>query len=147
VALYFLQMAELYRVFIVLDRRYGQRLEQLAQNGPVWIVDTPANRAVAQQIWTAAPNRGYLEGVTTFKFLEDSSSGDILMNELDAIDLHHGTYSANPPYTVIEVIGTSISDKVKERLAEFGFDQFEAAPEGFRAIRPLPKDWSPDRWR
>jgi len=146
-ALYLLQMAGPYRVFVVLDRDYGQRLDELAQNGPVWIVDTPANRAVAQQIWAAVPNRSHLEGVTTFKSPEGGSSEDILINELDTIDLHHGTYSANPPYTVVEVIGAGISDKVKESFAEFGFDQFEGTPQGFRATRPLPKDWSPDRWR
>ena len=140
-------MTEPYRIFVVLDRNYGHRLDELACHGPVWIVDTPANRNVAQQIWTAAPNRDHLEGVTTFKFPADSSSEDILINELDTIDLHHGTYSANPPYTIIEVIGSDISDKAKEALAEFGFDHIEATPQGFRATRPLPKDYSPDRWR
>ena len=135
-----------YRVFVVLDRNYGERLDPLAQNGPVWIVDTDANRVVAQHIWADAPNRSHLEGVTTFKFLEDSSPEDILVNELAQIDLHHGVHSANPPYTVIEVIGAGISDKVKESLSEFGFNHFETIPEGFRATRPLPKDWSPDRW-
>jgi hypothetical protein len=145
--LYRLQMLEPYRVFVVLDPAYGQRLDELAKNGPVWIVDTPANRSVAQQIWTAAPNRSHLEGVTTFKFPENSSSEDILINELDTIDLHHGIHSANPPYTVIEVIGAGVSDKVKEALSEFGFDHFEATSHGLRATRPLPQGWSADRWR
>ena len=140
-------MSEPYRVFVVVDRDYGQCLAELAQTDPVWIVDTPANRTAAQQIWTADPNRSHLKGVTTFKFIEGSSPEDIIINELDTIDLHHGTYSANPPYTIIEVIGTGISDKVKDALAEFGFDQFELTPHGFRAIRPLPEDSFPDRWR
>lgn len=135
-------MTEPHRVFVVLDREYGERLAELVKTGPVWILDTPENRSVAQQIWAARPNPGHLEGVTTFKFPHDSSSEDILINELDTIDLHHGSYSANPPYTVIEVIGTAISERVRASLAEFGFDQFEATPHGFRAIRPLPKDWS-----
>jgi hypothetical protein len=139
-------MAEPYRVFVVLDRDYGQRLVDLVQTGPVWIVDTPSNRTVAQRIWAGDPNRSYLEGVTTFKFTEGSSSEDILINELATIDDHHGTYSANPPYTVIEVIGTGISDKVKDEMARFGFNQFEPTSGGFRAIRPLPKGWSPERW-
>ena len=139
-------MGEAYRVFVVVDRNYGPHLAELAEIGPVWIVDTPANRTAAQQIWAAHPNRSHLEGVTTFKFPDGRSPEDILINELDTIDLHHGIYSANPPYTVIEVIGTKISDNVKSRFAEFGFDQFEPMPQGFRAIRPLPKDWSADRW-
>ena len=140
-------MAEPYRVFVVLVRDYGERLDELNQNGPVWIVDTPLNRAVAERIWAAAPNRGHLEGVTTFKSSEDSSCEEVVINELETIDDHHGTHSANPPYTVIEVIGVTISDKIKESLAEFGFNRFEATKEGFRATRPLPKDWSPDRWQ
>jgi hypothetical protein len=88
-----------------------------------------------------------LEGVTIFKTRDDSSPEDTLIQELQTIDLHHGVYSANPPYTVLEVIGTGISDRVKGKFAEFGFDQFEPTSQGFRAIRPMPKDWSPDRWR
>lgn len=35
----------------------------------------------------------------------------------------------------------------KDALAQFDFNQVEPTTQGFRAIRPLPKDWSPDRWR
>ncbi len=107
--------------------------------GPVWIVDTPENRAAARQIWVANPNGSQLAGVTTFRCCEGSSSEDILINELDTIDLHHGIYSANPPYTIVEVIGTKISNSLKGKLAEFGFGKFEPTPEGFRAMRPLPE--------
>jgi hypothetical protein len=63
-------MTQPYRVFVVVDRDYGQRLAELAETGPVWIVDTPANRSVAQEIWAARPNSSHLEGVTTFKVPE-----------------------------------------------------------------------------
>jgi hypothetical protein len=142
-----LQLIDPYRVCVVLDRDYGERLSLLVEQSPVWIVDTPLNRAVAQSIWSADTNRSHLEGVTTFKTRDDSSPEDMLIQELETIDLHHGVYSANPPYTVLEVIGTRISDRVKEKFAEFGFDQFEPTSKGFRTTRPLPKDWSPDRWR
>jgi hypothetical protein len=134
----FWSMGDAYRVFVVLDREYGERLSELTQKEPVWIVDTPLNRAAAQKIWTAYPNRSHLDGVTTFKFGEDSSPEDILINELDTIDVHHGTYSANPPYTVLEVIGTAINGRLKTELSQFGFDDFRETPNGFRAVRPLP---------
>ncbi len=140
-------MVEAYRVFVVLDQDYGEGLSALAQTGPVWIVDTPLNRAAAQKIWAASPDGTHLDGVTTFKFGVDSSPEDILIDELETIDLHHGVYSANPPYTVIEAIGTAISGKIKDKLSKFGFNQFETTSRGFRAVRPLPSDWSPDRWR
>jgi hypothetical protein len=133
-------MTEPCRVFVVVDRHYGQRLTELARSGPVWIMDTPANRTVAQQIWTADPNRSHLEGVTTFKSPEGSSSEDILINELDTIDLHHGTYSTNPPYTVLDVIGTAITARLRAELAQFDFDEFQETAQGFRAVRPIPTD-------
>jgi hypothetical protein len=123
-----------YRLFVVLDRDYGPRLTELAQSGPVWIVDTPANRNAARRIWNAAVP-GTFESVTTFTFGEGSSFEDVLINELPTIAEHHGLYSGNPPYTMMEVIGTEISEKIKDALARFGFDQFEPTPLGFRAIR------------
>jgi hypothetical protein len=103
-------------------------------------VDTPANRAVAQKIWDAEPNRSHLQGITTFKFPEDGSPEDILVNELATIDLHHGTYSANPPYAVLDVIGAAITPRLRTELGQFGFDEFQQTPHGFRAERPMPAD-------
>jgi hypothetical protein len=131
-------MPDAYRVFVVLDREYGDRLSELAQTGPVWIVDTPLNRTAAQKTWAVDPNRSHLDGVTTFKTGDDSSPEESLINELDTIDLHHGTYSADPPYTVLEVIGAEMSETVKTGLSEFGFNEFQATADGFRAVRPLP---------
>lgn len=142
----YLQFIDPYRVFVVLDREYGKRLIELAVKEPVWIVDTPTNRHVAQEIWAADPNRSDLDGVTTFKVDGDCSPEDGLIGELGTIDLHHGIYSANPPYTIIEVIGANISERIKEEFSRFGFDQFEATPQGFRAVRLLPSNWTDERW-
>jgi hypothetical protein len=131
-------MPEPNRVVVVLDREYGERLAELAQNGPVWIVDAATNRAAAQRIWAANPNRSHLAGITTFGFVESTSSEDVLINELDTIDLHHGTYSANPPYTVLEVIGSAVTSRLKAELSEFGFNEFQATSQDFRAVRPVP---------
>lgn len=131
-------MIERHRVFVVLDREYGQHLAELAERGPVWIVDSPGNRTVAQQIWAAHPNRSHLAGVTTFKVPDGASSEDTLINEMDTIDLHHGIDSANPPYTILDVIGTEVTPRLKAELGEFGFDDFQPTAQGFRAVRPIP---------
>lgn len=133
-------MTQPYRVFVVVDRDYGQRLTELAKTGPVWIADTPVNQSVAQEIWASHPNLSHLEGVTTFKVRDGTTSEDMLINELDTIDLHHGTHSANPPYTVLDVIGTAITARLKAELGEYGFDDFQATAQGFRAVRPIPDD-------
>jgi len=108
----------------------------------VWIVDTPLNRAETQERWSADPTRSHWEGVTIFKAPDHCPSEDILIGQLDTIDLHHGSYSTHPPYTVIEVIGTAISEKLKSKLSHYGFNQFEAMPQGFSAVRPLPHNCS-----
>lgn len=100
-----------------------------------------------RKIWAADSNLSHLDGVTTFKTKGDSSSEEALINELDAIDEHNGIYFANLPYTVVEVIGLSISDRLKTKFSQFGCNQFETTPQGFCAMRPLPSDYSPDRWR
>lgn len=133
-------MAEVYSVFVVLDREYGERLSELARSGPVWIVESPLNRATAQKVWVVHPSRSHLDGVTTFKTGDGCSPEDSLIHELDTIDLHHGTYSADTPYTVLEVIGAVLSERLKTELSQFGFDEFQATSQGFRAARPLPSD-------
>jgi hypothetical protein len=39
---------------------------------------------------------------------------------------------------MIEVFGTELTDKAKRRLSEYGFNEFQVIPGGFKAIRPKP---------
>ena len=130
--------ASQYCVIVVVDREYGERLPELTISGPVWIVDSPANRSAAQKIWSELPNQNHLDGVTVFKSSEDRSAEDSLLDQLDTIDLHHGTYSADPPYTVLESVGVPESERIRKELARFGFNEIHAKSTGFRAVRPLP---------
>ena len=125
-------------VSIVLDRSYGKLLRDLLNAGPVWAVDSPANRDCAEQLWAKFPARDHLDGVTVFKAAEDRSPEQILIDEIATIDLHHGVHSANPPYTAIRVVGSTLTQQGREVLATFGFDSFTLTDEGFRAVRPLP---------
>ncbi|HKT24310.1 MAG TPA: hypothetical protein VJR04_06885 [Terriglobales bacterium] len=126
-----------YTVTVVLDRSYGDRLSELPSGQPVWIVDSNENSAEAKRIWAERPDESHLTGITTFKSDEHRSAEEVLIGLLDTIDLHHGSYSADPPYTVINVIGTQVTDKIKAGLGEYGFNQFHATEAGFRAVRPL----------
>ena len=33
-----------YKVFVVVDREFGEKLSELEKGVPVWIVDTPTNK-------------------------------------------------------------------------------------------------------
>lgn len=129
-----------YPVTVILDRAYGERLLALPVGTAVWIVDTPPNRAAAQRLWAQHTSDSHLDGVTTFKTREEASAEEMLLGKLDTIDLHHGTYSAQPPYTVVEVIGAAITERVKAAMSAFGFTDFQTTALGFRAVRPLPTE-------
>ena len=125
-----------YRVFLVLEKECGEHLRELLRTGPVWVVDTPTNRVAAQKIWAERPDGTHLEGVTTFKSSADCAE-DALLEQLGTIDLQHGPYSADPPYTVLECIGASATERLKRELGQYGFNEFQPTSTGFRAIRPL----------
>ncbi len=129
-----------YKVYVVVDREFGEQLADLEQGAPVWIVDTPTNKPVAQRLWKERPGKDHLTSITTFKAPDSSSAEDMLLAELDTIDLHHGPHSADPPYTVIEVVGAPLTAKTKTELSEYGFNEFHAKSKGFTARRPVPLD-------
>jgi hypothetical protein len=122
----------------VVDPVFGERLASLPLGAPVWIVDTPVNKPVAQRLWRERPSENHLTGITTFNMSAYDSPEENLLCELDMIDLHHGLYSAKPPYTRIQVIGAPISEKIKLAFADFGYDEFSPTPGGFMATRKLP---------
>ena len=126
-----------YSVSVVLDRDYGPRLSDLLKLGPVWAIDSEVNRAVAQRFWQGSPPRDELDGLTVFTAANDRAPEDVLIDEFETIDLHHGSYSADPPYTAVRVIGTPLTERIRDELSEYGFNSFEVMDEGFRAARPM----------
>jgi len=124
-----------YRVFVVLDRECGHRLSELVLSGPVWALDSPKNRSAAENFWSQFPSRDHLDGITIFKASAEHSLEEVLINELETIDMHHGVYSADPPYTVLQIIGTALTARIEAALSEYRFNSFRPTPEGFQAIR------------
>jgi|SRR5271155_4962548 len=127
-----------YKVYLVVDLEFGEKLAELEPGVPVWIVDTPTNKPVAQRLWKERPHESHLSGITTFDDFGSSTPEDILLSQLDVIDLHHGIYSAKPPYAVLEVVGTQPSARAKNEMSEYGFNEFETNSTGFIAKRPEP---------
>jgi len=127
-----------YKVYVIVDREFGGQLTDLEQGAPVWIVDSPTNKPVAQRLWKERADESRLTGITTFKAPDSLSPENMLLAELDTIDLHHGPHSADPPYTVIEVVGAPLTAKAKTELSKYGFDEFHAKSKGFTARRPVP---------
>jgi hypothetical protein len=104
----------------------------------VWIVDSPTNSDFTRKLWADSPTSGHLDGVTLFKASADRLPEQMLIDWMDTIDLHHGVYSADPPYTAIRVVGTKLTTEGRQVLGTFGFDSFTLTDDGFSATRPLP---------
>jgi hypothetical protein len=122
-----------YRVIVVVDRGFGEKLETIPAGVPVWIVDSSVNRAAAEKMWAAAPQVSHLEGITIFTSPEGASPERSLIGQIDTIDLHHGIYSADPPYSVLDVIGVAITEGIKSALEQNGFTEIHPLEAGFRA--------------
>ena len=127
-----------YRVYVVVDREFGEKLTVLPPGVPIWIVDSPVNRAVAQRRSRETPEDNHLTGVTLFSGKDDASPERLLLGELETIDLHHGVFSHDPAWTILEVLGSPLTVAVEAALSQYGFDQFERTASGLRATRPEP---------
>ena len=122
---------------MVVDPHYGERIRCLPVDEPAWVVDSPDNYSIVRAVWKERQTRDQSAGLTAFTFDASARPDDWLIAELAAIDLHHGEYSHDPPYSIINVIGAAWSQKVQDELAKLGFFAHEATPEGFIARRDL----------
>jgi hypothetical protein len=124
------------KLYVILDPAFGERL-RLINSEPVWIVKSPINEPIIRSIWAMHSEPDHTKGITGFNYNEKATPEDSFLAELDMIDLHHGPYSANPPYTVLEVIGACLNESIKSALSELDFASFEEKDRGFTASRSL----------
>jgi len=126
-----------YRVHVVVDPAYGERIRVLPTDEPVWVIDSAGNHSVIRSIWEERDGRKVLGGITSFTFDPAAGPEDWLIAELAVIDLHHGELSHDPPYSVLNVIGAKWSDRIQRELGGLGFDRWETTPEGFTCTRDV----------
>ena len=119
-------------VAIVVDPNFGERLESLANQMPVWIADTPVNRTCAESLWSHADAQ--LPTVTTFRTNGDDSA-EWCRAILPQVELHQGEYSQSPPFDSIEVFGVGATPNLRAALSDYGFKISFERPDGFRAVR------------
>ena len=123
-------------VTIVVDPEFGDRLYAIIKETPVWIVDTPVNRAAAEVVRAQNPEQGHPSGVTTFQIERNSTPEEWCANILGAVDLHHGEYS-HGPYEVVEVIGAPLTIRLRQAFSEYELNAFVERAAGFQASRSI----------
>jgi hypothetical protein len=124
-----------YHVWLVVDPEFGERLARLPEREPVWVIDSKKNTEVAKRLRMERVNPTHLEGITTFTPFTYGADQQVL-RILDTIDLHHGEYSADPPYSVVEVYGSPLTEAIERAFRGLGFVDFRPTSNGFIAERP-----------
>jgi hypothetical protein len=123
------------RLLVVMGCDYGERLREVSSGRPVWIILSPANEPIVRSIWTEHPQQDYRIGVTGLKFEPSRAAEDHFLVEIDTLDIHHGPYSTEKPYTELEVIGCHLTQPIRTELSELGFARFDEQATGFIAKR------------
>jgi hypothetical protein len=126
-------LAGSYTVGIVVDPAFGDRLRALADQMPVWVADTPANRAAAEAYWEKDPGRPPTAGVTIFRVAPGASPEAWCAEVLEIVLEHHGPFSHDPPVTVLTIVGAQPVGELRTALTACGFGKVTAAAGGFRA--------------
>jgi hypothetical protein len=122
-----------YKVSIIVDPEFGNRLQIVANETPVWIVDSPLNKSAAEDLWKSHRKQSYLDGVTTFHVEPNSTPEKWCANIIGTVDEHHGEYSHDPPYSIVEVIGVKLTTRLRHAFEECGLNEFVETTEGFEA--------------
>jgi hypothetical protein len=127
-------------VALIVDPEFGTRIRDVAARvWHTWVVATPENVVVAEQIWSA-PNSADLNmqgGVTTF--IQHGADRESWCDAiLDSVDEHHNNYSRDPGYSILEVYGTPLTERLRAVFVEFGFSIFTPTDYGFCAYKLQP---------
>ena len=110
-------------------------LAALAGRMHVWVCASTANREAAAAIRAEHTEHSIASGVTTFNYNANDSPEQTLLGIVANVDLHHGQYSHDPPWSMLEIFGASPTEEVVAALREYGVQRVERTAQGFAASR------------
>jgi len=119
-------------VAIVLDPDFGAQLHELASRMPVWIVDTPGNRASIESEWTRRRRDGAERELSVFRMIDGLSAADHIAALLRTIDAHHGASAEAGPFETLLVFGARADAAPTAAIRGFGGGEPIATSDGFR---------------
>jgi len=73
--------------------------------------------------------------LTTFQFRPEATPDQVVADELESIELHHGSDSPTNPWSSLEVIGAQLTQELQAELRNFGFASFNLTADGFTCAR------------
>ena len=121
------------KVALVLDPDFGERVIQLAERMPVWIIDSPKNCSVIEKARSVESFGAGGERITTFKAKERELYAAVCERIVQSLDDHYNENSQSLGYSELEVTGVSLSEVSLRPFLELKFDQFLVTSTGFIA--------------
>ncbi|GHT27839.1 hypothetical protein FACS18942_07660 [Planctomycetales bacterium] len=119
-----------YRIAIIFDLLYGEKLLKLAERMYVWAIYSPTNVKFANQIWNQSSN--YSE--FNISIMGNEKIQPVFNTDwLDTIWNHHYDNCGNPVISEILVIGVDLLPSVRKMLDDYGLDIVEESEEYFVA--------------
>lgn len=128
-------------IALIVDPECGDTLRDIAATvRHAWIVTSPANDAAVERMRhrsRSSAEPGRIDGVTTFeRYGADRESW--CAGILNTLDDHHNEFAQPPGYSVLQVYGIPISERLRAALALSGFSTFTPTDNGFRACKHRP---------
>jgi hypothetical protein len=87
-------------IALVLDQDFGDRLDDLSSQMPVWIVPSEANDLPIKRL-----RQDLRRSITTLLTQKNESADEILWRSLADIEEHHGPFSTEHPYDTVYILG------------------------------------------
>jgi hypothetical protein len=121
--------AESTRVALVLEPE-NRELDSMATTMPVWAVESPSNRSVAERFWNKFPSANQRDvGFTLFRTADINAPYDNFVGVLDTLGEHH--WGLRQLY----VFGLELTEQAQADLQVLGFDAYTPTTHGFVAMK------------
>jgi hypothetical protein len=119
------------QVTLVLDLTFGEKLIEVGQVMPVWIIDSSENRPVVEQLRKNAHDLS--QSITLFAAKKDEPIETACDRIVQSLDEHHNDFSQTPGYSWLRVIGVSLEEVNLKSFLDLNFDHFCLTSNGFLA--------------
>ncbi|MCL2644230.1 MAG: hypothetical protein FWD51_02095 [Betaproteobacteria bacterium] len=120
------------QVALVLQPDFGERLIQLVELMPVWIIESSQNRVAVEKIRNTKLLRSAIP-ITTFQAKEGELLKTVCERIVLSLEDHYNEYSQIPSYNELKVIGISLTDVSLKPFLKLNFDEFLVTETGFIA--------------
>lgn len=130
-----------HKVGLVVDPGFGDRVAELARTFHVWVVESRENTPAIQRVWKSGLVEAAADplavGVTSFVALEGESPEAMCARIAGDVDVHHGEFSHDPPWTEIEVFGVKLTATLRHVFDELEATACTPTQKGFVCRRSL----------